>query len=38
MRNLWGALLNELEAQRGRHINAQGYQLLKEDIDWLLTH
>jgi len=32
------AFLNELEAQHGKHINAQAYNLLKEDINWLLNN
>lgn len=32
------AFLNELEAQRNKHINEQAHQLLKEDIDWLLNN
>ena len=36
--NQWEALLNELEEQIGKHINEQAYQILREDIEWLLAH
>lgn len=32
------AFLNELEAQKSKHVNDQAYQLIKEDIEWLLSH
>ena len=32
------AFLNELEAQKNKYINDQAYQLIKEDIEWLLSH
>ncbi len=32
------AFLKELEAQREKHINDQAYELLKEDITWLLNN
>jgi len=32
------AFLNELEAQKNKHVNEQAYQLIKEDIEWLLSH
>lgn len=32
------AFLNELNAQRGKHVNEQAYQLLVEDINWLLDN
>ena len=35
---LANAFLSELEAQKNKHINEQAYQLLKEDIEWLLSH
>ena len=30
--------LNELEAQKNKHINARAYNLVKEDINWLLNN
>lgn len=32
------AFLNELEAQHNKHINNQAYNLLKEDIKWIVEH
>ncbi|KKT74335.1 MAG: hypothetical protein UW71_C0027G0001, partial [Parcubacteria group bacterium GW2011_GWB1_44_7] len=32
------AFPNELNAQRGKHINEQAYQILVEDINWLLNN
>ena len=31
-------LLKLLDAQRGKHINEQAYQILVEDIKWLLNN
>lgn len=35
---LAAAFLNELNKVRGKGLNEQAYQLLKEDVEWLLSH
>ena len=34
----FNSFVNELEAQRGKHMTEQAYQLLREDVYWLLNN